>query len=176
MGARFNVGKYKIGKGVILGENVVLGDGVIIWNYVVIGRNTKIGNRVRIGSFCDIGKDVIIGNNSIIQAHVTISNGCKIGNSVFIGPNTSILNDKFPNSDFLTPSIVKDNAVIGGGVTILPNVVVGENSMVAAGSIVTKNVPSGMVVKGIPARVVMTREEYEVKRLEFIKSRKDNQS
>ncbi|MCX8154054.1 MAG: N-acetyltransferase [Candidatus Bathyarchaeota archaeon] len=162
----------KMGEGVIMGENVQFGKNVTIWNYVIIGDNTQIGDGTRIGSFCDIGKNVIIGRNCIIQAHVTISNECQIGNNVFIGPNTSLLNDKFPHSKCLTPPIIKDNAIIGGCVTILPNVTVHENAVVAAGSVVTKDVPPNIVVKGIPARPTMTRQGYETKRREFITARK----
>jgi len=157
----------KLGKGVVVGENVRFGKNVVIWNYVVVGDNTKIGDNTRIGSFCDIGKDVEIGDNCLIEAHVTISNGCVVGNGVFVGPNSSVFNDKFPPSRCLTPSIIEDNVVIGGCVTVLPNVTVGESSVVAAGSVVTKDVPSGIVVKGIPARAMMTREEYEAKRESF---------
>ncbi|MCW3994356.1 MAG: N-acetyltransferase [Candidatus Bathyarchaeota archaeon] len=164
--------KTKLGKGVIIGENVQFGEDVIVWNYVVIGDNTKIGDGTRIGSFCDIGKDVIIGKNCTIQAHVTISNECKLGNNIFIGPNSSLLNDKFPHSKCLTPSMIKDNVVIGGCVTILPNVTVGENSVIAAGSVVTKDIPPETVVKGIPAKSMMTRQEYETKRKAFITARK----
>ncbi|MEM3700275.1 MAG: DapH/DapD/GlmU-related protein [Candidatus Bathyarchaeia archaeon] len=160
------------GKGVIIGKNVQFGKNVVIWNYVVIGDNTKIGDETRIGSFCDIGKNVIIGKNCIIQAHVTISNECQLGHNVFIGPNSSLLNDKFPHSKCLTPSIIKDNVVIGGCVTILPNVTVHENSVIAAGSVVTKDVPPETVVKGIPAKPMMTRQEYETKRKTFIETRK----
>ena len=156
--------KPKRGKGVIIGKNVQFGKNVVVWNYVVIGDNAKIGDGTRIGSFCDIGKDVIIGKNCIIQAHVTISNECKLGDNIFIGPNSSLLNDKFPHSRCLTPSIIKDNVVIGGCVTILPNITVNENSVIAAGSVVTKNVPSEIVVKGIPAKRMMTREAYEKKK------------
>jgi len=162
----------KRGKGVIIGKNVQLGKNVIIWNYVVIGDNTKIGDGTQIGSFCDIGKDIIIGKNCIIQAQVTISNECKLGDNIFIGPNSSILNDKFPHSKYLTPSIIKDNVVIGGCVTILPNVTVDENSVVAAGSVVTKNVLPETVVKGIPAKPMTTRQEYETRRKAFIKAKK----
>ncbi|MEM3783866.1 MAG: DapH/DapD/GlmU-related protein [Candidatus Bathyarchaeia archaeon] len=162
----------RMGKGVIIGENVQFGKDVVIWNYVVIGDNTKIGKGTRIGSFCDIGKNVMIGRNCIIQAHVTISNECRIGDNVFIGPNSSLLNDKFPHSRCLTPSIIKDNVIIGGCVTILPNVTVHENSVVAAGSVVTKDVPPNNVVKGVPAKPMMTRQEYEAKRKEFIKEKK----
>ena len=164
--------KQKIGKGVAIGKNVQFGKDTVIWNYVVIGDNTKIGDKTRIGSFCDIGKNVVISKNCVIQAHVTISNECKLGDNVFIGPNSSLLNDKFPHSIYLTPSVVKDNVVIGGCVTILPNVIVSENSVIAAGSVVTKDVPPRTVVKGLPAKPMMTRQEYEKKRKVFIEAKK----
>lgn len=164
--------KPKIGKGVVVGKNVHLGQDIIIWNYVVIGDSTKIGDGTHIGSFCDIGKNVVIGRNCKIQAHVTISNACELGDNVFIGPNSSLLNDKFPHSRCLTPTVIGNNVVIGGCVTLLPNVTVNENSVIAAGSVVTKDVPPETVVKGIPAKLMMSKKEYETRRQEFIKSRK----
>jgi acetyltransferase-like isoleucine patch superfamily enzyme len=161
-----------MGKGVIVGEDVEFGGNVVVWNYVVICDGTKIGDGTVIGSFCDIGKNVVIGKNCNIQAHVTISNGCVIGNNVFIAPNTSLLNDRYPKSELLTPPIMKDNAIIGGGVTILPGVTVGKDSVVAGGSVVTKDVKSGTVVLGVPARVVMTLDEYEAKREAYVKARR----
>lgn len=160
--------KPKLGKGVILGENVHFGEDVVVWNYVVIGENTVIGDKTRIGSFCDIGKNVVIGKGCNIQAHVTISNGCKIGDNVFIGPNSTILNDKFPSSDWIAPAVICDNAVIGGLAVILPKVTIGKNSVVAAGSVVTKDVLPSTVVMGVPARKAMTREEYEKKKKAFV--------
>lgn len=162
--------KPNMGKGVIIGKNVQFGEKVTLWNYVVIGNNTKIGEGTRIGSFCDIGRDVIIGKNCNIQARVTISNGCKIGNNAFIAPNSCLLNDKFPISKCLTPPVVKNNAIIGGCAVILPKVTIGENSVVAAGSVVTKDVLNGTVVKGVPAKAVMTVEEYKAKRKAFMKA------
>lgn len=159
----------KIGKDVILGKGVHLGDNVVIWNYVVIGDNTKVGKDTRIGSFCDIGKNVVIGKRCVIQAHVTISNECCLGDNVFIGPNSSILNDKFPNSGFLTPSKIEADVIVGGCVTILPNVTIHQGAVIAAGSVVTKNVESNTVVKGIPAKPMMTRSEYEMKSRIFLK-------
>jgi acetyltransferase-like isoleucine patch superfamily enzyme len=161
----------KKGTGIVTGANVEIGVNVSIWNYVVIGDNTKIGDGTLIGSFCDIGKDVVLGKNCNIQAHVTISNGCKIGNCVFIAPNSSLLNDKYPKSTCMTPPIIKDNAAIGGGVTILPNVTVGENAVVGGGSVVAKDVPARTVVAGAPAKVVMSLEQYEAKREAFIKAK-----
>ena len=162
--------KYRLGKGVILGKNVKIGEAVVIWNYVIIGDNTVIGDKTRIGSFCDIGRDVEIGRYCNIQAHVTISNGCRIGSNVFIGPNASILNDRFPVSSRLTPPIIEDNVIVGGGAIILPNLTIGENAVVAAGSVVTKDVPAEAVVKGAPAKIFMNRNEYEAKKLKFVKS------
>jgi acetyltransferase-like isoleucine patch superfamily enzyme len=159
----------RLGKGVIAGEKVEFGEDVVIWNYVVIGDKTRIGDETCVGSFCDIGKDVVIGKNCNIQAHVTISNGCKIGNNVFIAPNSSLLNDRYPVSSKLTPPIVRYHVVIGGGTTILPGVTINEDSAVAAGSVVTKDVPKRVVVKGVPAEKVMTIEEYRAKRETFIK-------
>jgi UDP-2-acetamido-3-amino-2,3-dideoxy-glucuronate N-acetyltransferase len=162
----------KKGEGVIIGKNVQFGKDVVIWNYVIIGANTKIGDRTRIGSFCDIGKNVVIGKNCIIQAHVTISNECEISDNVFVGPNSSLLNDKFPHSKCLTPSVVKNDVIVGGCVTVLPNVTINENSVIAAGSVVTKDIPAGTVVKGVPAEAMMMRREYESKRRKFMAARK----
>lgn len=158
----------KRGVGIIQGVNVKIGAGCAIWNYVVIGDNTTIGDNTVIGSFVDIGKDVIIGKNCNIQAHVTISNGCVLGDNVFIAPNTSLLNDKYPKSPFMTPPVIKDGAAIGGGVTILPNVTIGEKAVVGGGSVVTKDVPANTVVAGCPAKKVMTLQEFEKKRKEFL--------
>ena len=162
----------KRGVGIVTGTNVEIGTRVAIWNYVVIGDGARIGAGTTIGSFCDIGKNVVIGKNCNIQAHVTISNGCVLGDDVFIAPNSSLLNDKYPKSDFMTPPVVKDGVAIGGGVTILPDVTIGEKAVIGGGSVVTKNVPPRTVSFGVPASVVMSLEEYEAKRNGFIEARR----
>jgi acetyltransferase-like isoleucine patch superfamily enzyme len=161
----------KRGVGIVEGKNLQIGADCAIWNYVVIGDNTKIGNNCIIGSFVDLGKEVTIGNKCNIQAHVTISNGCILGDNVFIAPNTSLLNDKYPKSPYMTPPVIKDGAAIGGGVTILPNVTIGEKAVVGGGSVVTKNVPPKTVVAGCPAKKVMTLKQFEAKREEFLAER-----
>ena len=163
--------KPKRGIGIATGTNIEIGEKVAIWNYVVIGDNTKIGDGTTLGSFVDIGKNVTLGKNCNLQAHVTISNGCILGDNVFIAPNSSLLNDKYPKSSFVTPPIIKDNATIGGGVIILPNVTVGEKAVVGGGSVVTKDVMPKTVVVGAPAKVVMNLEEYEAKRNAFVHAR-----
>jgi len=159
--------KPKMGAGVVVGKGVKFGQNVVVWNYVVIGDNTKVGEGTRIGSFCDIGKNVDMGKNCNVQTHVTISNGCRIGNGVFIAPNSTLLNDKFPVSDQLGSPIVEDNAIVGGCAVILPNVTIGRNAVVAAGSVVTKDVQAAVVVKGFPAKLMMTRKEYESRKKVF---------
>jgi acetyltransferase-like isoleucine patch superfamily enzyme len=153
----------KRGIGIVWGANVEIGEGCAIWNYVVIGENTKIGAGTNVGSFVDLGKNVRVGKNCNIQAHVTISNGCVLEDRVFIAPNSSLLNDKYPLSTQLTPPIVRSGAIIGGGVTVLPNVTIGENAVIGGGSVVTRNVQARTVVAGCPARVVMTLEEFRIK-------------
>jgi acetyltransferase-like isoleucine patch superfamily enzyme len=87
---------------------------------------------------------------------------------VFIGPNSTILNDRFPYSNHVTPPIICDNVIIGGGAVILPKIEIGKNSVIAAGSVVTKDVPPGIVTLGMPARKTMTRKEYETKKKAFV--------
>jgi acetyltransferase-like isoleucine patch superfamily enzyme len=164
--------KPKLGNSVIVGKNVQFGRDVVIWNFVVVGDNTRIGNRTRIASFCDIGKNVVIGDNCNIQTHVTISNGCKIGNNVFIGPNSTLLNDKFPRCDYIAPPMIKEGAIIGGGAVVLPKVTIGRNSVIGAGSVVTRTVSPEAVVMGVPARKVMTKKEYNTKKASFVDSKK----
>jgi acetyltransferase-like isoleucine patch superfamily enzyme len=90
-----------------------------------------------------------------------------LGDNVFIGPNATILNDKYPpsgNPDLWEPVTLEDGVVIGGGATVLPGLIVHENAVLAAGSILTKNLPSGEVWAGNPARFHSTRDEYEMRR------------
>ncbi|GBE56492.1 dTDP-3-amino-3,6-dideoxy-alpha-D-galactopyranose 3-N-acetyltransferase [archaeon BMS3Bbin16] len=125
--------------------------GLKIYQPSNIHPSAKIGDGTKIGAFVDIGRDVVLGKNCNIQAHVTISNECKLGDNVFIGPNTSLLNDKYPVSDVCSPVIVEDNAVIGGGCIILPNVRIGESANIGAGSVVVHDVSSNCLVYGNPA-------------------------
>ena len=152
-------------------ENLIMAkrENVTIYSPTYVHDTAEIGEGTKIGAFCDIGRNVKIGKNCNIQCHVTISNGCKIGNNVFIGPNTSLLNDKYPISKRLSPVIIEDNAVIGGGVIILPNVKIGKGAVVGAGSVVTRDVPPNTVVCGNPARKICEWEEYANK-----KSKKKN--
>jgi acetyltransferase-like isoleucine patch superfamily enzyme len=112
---------------------------------------TNIGEDTKIGAFSDIG-NCTIGKRCNIQTMVSIPRGTIIGDDVFIGPQVTICNDKYPPSKLVSPVIIKDHASIGGNVTILPGVTIGEYAIIGAGSVVTKNVPNSEVWYGNPAK------------------------
>ena len=110
-------------------------------------RAESIGEGTKIGAFCDIGSGVVIGRNCNIQCHVSIPNDVRIGNGVFIGPGVRIFNDRYMNG-LIQPPEIGDKCRIGGSTRILPGVKVGVNCFIWAGSMITKDVPDGMEVKG----------------------------
>ena len=139
-------------------------------NAATIGRGTKVWINVQIrenvviGEDCIVSKDVYIdhavriGDRCKIQNSVSVYNGVTIGDDVFVGPNVSFTNDKVPrafNADWkITPTFVETGSSIGANSTIVCGVTIGKFSMVAAGSVVTKNVAPYTLVLGNPARVV----------------------
>lgn len=146
-------------------KNVVIGEGVKIFNFVnayecIIGDNTKIG------SFVEIQKGVIVGKNCKISSHTFICEGVHVEDNVFIGHGVMFTNDLFPKStnedgslqtdkDWNTiETFVKKGASIGSNATILAGVTIGENSLVGAGAVVTKDVPSNTIVVGNPAKLL----------------------
>jgi UDP-2-acetamido-3-amino-2,3-dideoxy-glucuronate N-acetyltransferase len=118
-----------------------------------VNRAKSIGEGTKIGAFCDLGSDVIIGKNCNIQSHVILSNGTIVGDNVFIAPNVTILNDKYMDGR-VTPVTIGNEVKIGGSCVLLPNVKIGNNAFVGAGSVVTKDVPPGKAVVGNPARII----------------------
>ena len=146
-------------------ENSTVGDGTKIWNFVNI-YGSEIGENCTIGSHVEIGKSKI-GNNCKIEAFCFIPPGTTIGNNVFLGPRVAIANDKYPNADpfwNLGGVTIEDNVSIGMGAIILPGVTIGKGSFVAAGALVTRNVPPNGFAMGAPAhvvsRAVFERTEY----------------
>ena len=155
---------------------IVIGAGSIIRSHAVIyagntiGRHFQTGNKVNIRESNRIGDNVSIGTLSVIEHHVEIADGVRIHTQVFIpefsvleegcwiGPNVVFTNAKYPLSpgvkDRLAGPIVRRGAKIGANSTLLPGVVIGENALVGAGSVVVHDVPAGAVVVGNPARVI----------------------
>jgi acetyltransferase-like isoleucine patch superfamily enzyme len=135
-----------------------IGAGSMIWNW------TKVRERARIGTKCNVGQCVYIdfetsiGDRCKIQNGVSVYHGVTIGDDVFVGPNATFTNDLRPrahSTDWqVTPTTVESGASIGANATIVCGVTLGRHCMVAAGSVVTADVPPHALVMGCPARVV----------------------
>lgn len=129
-----------------------------IWQYAVILENAEIGSNCNINCHTFIENDAIIGNNVTIKSGVFLWDGITIEDNVFVGPNVTFTNDKFPRSkqypnEFLK-TVIRKNATIGAGAIILGGINIGEYSLIAAGAIVTNDIPARALVVGNPARIV----------------------
>lgn len=138
-------------------ENADIGENTVIRDYVNIF-GCKIGKNCKIAAFVEIQKGVTVGNNCAIEAFVFIPSGVTIEDEVFIGPHVCFTNDKRPRAVNpgwkTTPTVVKKGASIGAGSVILCGITIGEKAMIAAGSVVTKDVPPKTLVAGNPAKPV----------------------
>lgn len=127
-----------------------------IWQFCIVLSNAKIGENCNINCHVLIENDVIIGNDVTIKPGVQIWDGITIEDNVFIGPNVTFTNDLFPKSKntafMLEKTIVKKGASIGANATILAGLIIGENSLIGAGSVVTKSVPANEIWAGNPAK------------------------
>lgn len=138
----------------MVSQHAKIGKGTKIWHEELsnIG-SCEIGENCKLHSHIWIGDNVKIGNNVRIQAFSFIPPGIIIEDDVFIGPRVTFTNDKYPPSETWLATIVKRGASLGASSTILPGITIGENSKIGAGSVVTKDVPSNVVVCGVPAKV-----------------------
>jgi len=138
-------------------EDSEIGKNTVIRDYCNIFR-CKIGDNCKIGAFVEIQKDVTIGDRCAIEPYVFIPTGVTIEDEVFIGPHVCFINDKKPRavnpSWKVIPTTVKKGASIGANSTILCGITIGEKAMIAAGSVVTKDVPPNTLVSGNPAKIV----------------------
>jgi acetyltransferase-like isoleucine patch superfamily enzyme len=153
-----------------VGEGAVIRSHTIIYAGNVIGRNFQTGNKVNIRESNRIGDNVSVGTLSVVEHHVEIGNNVRIHTQAFIpefsiledgcwiGPNVVLTNAKYPLSpgvkDQLAGPVIKKGAKVGANATLLPGVVIGENALVGAGSVVVHDVPAGAVVAGNPAKVI----------------------
>ena len=151
----------------VIYEDVELGDGVETGHGVLIREGSRIGDGSRIGSFSQLDGCVEIGSGVSIQSNVYLPHLTRIGDRVFIGPGVIVTNDPYPVSGRLTGVRVRDEAVIGAGAILRAGVEVGRRSVIGAGAVVTKDVPEDSVVVGSPARVRMTRSEYEERKRRY---------
>ncbi len=142
-----------------LGKNVKLAKFINLYG-CTIGDNTKIG------TFVEIQKNAVVGKNCKISSHTFICEGITIEDNVFIGHNVTFINDKYPRATTqngklqteadwtVETTVVKKGVSIGSGCTILANVSIGENAILGAGSVITKDVPPNTIVAGNPAKIL----------------------
>lgn len=126
-----------------------------VWQFVVILPEAQIGENCNICSHCLIENQVKIGNNVTIKSGVFLWDGIEIEDNVQIGPNATFTNDKYPRAKqpfVIQHTTIKKNASIGAGAVILGGITIGENSLIAAGSVVTKDVPANELWVGNPAK------------------------
>ena len=155
-----NLPGAKIGKecfirsGTVIYSNAKIGDKFKTGHNVLIRENTLIGDNVLVGTNAIIENDCKIGSNVSIQSNAYIPTNTVIGDNVFVGPNACLTNDKYPvriKNDLVGPMISK-GVTIGANSIILPGIKVGEGAMIAAGSVVTKDVSPWKLSIGSPAR------------------------
>ena len=142
-----------------LGQNVKLSKFINLYG-------CEIGDESKIGAFVEVQKNASVGKRCKISSHTFICEGVTIEDNVFIGHGVMFINDSYPRATAadgnlqteadwkVERTVVKKGASIGSGATILSNISIGENAIVGAGSVVTKDVPASSIVVGNPARVL----------------------
>ena len=153
-----------------ISDKAKIGKNVQIWHYSYVGDSTEIGDNVKIGSLVHIDYDVKIGKNTKIEGQAYIPPLSRIGKNVFIGPGVVLTNDPYPMCDKMIGVTIEDNAIINARVVINAGVTVGKNSVIAMGSVVTRDVPDNSVVIGSPATIRYSREEYDKKQRKWKES------
>jgi acetyltransferase-like isoleucine patch superfamily enzyme len=148
-----------IAASVKLGENVKLSKFINLYG-------CEIGDETKIGAFVEIQKNASVGKRCKISSHTFVCEGVTIEDNVFVGHNVAFINDSYPRATTeegglqteadwkVGRTVVKKGASIGSGCTILANITIGENALVGAGSVVTKDVPPNSIVAGNPARIL----------------------
>lgn len=135
-----------------------------VWHYAAILQDVQIGEGCNIGSHCEIGRGSIIGARTRIGSGTFLPPNTVIGEDTFIGPRVAMSDDRFPLVNTpgtpynAQPPVIGNRVSIGLGAVILPNVRIGDGAVIAAGSIVTKDVPAGCLVRGEPARIRLPDE------------------
>jgi len=150
---------------VSIAPDVKLGKDVRLSKFINL-YGCEVGDGTKIGAFVEIQKNASVGKNCKVSSHTFVCEGVKIEDNVFIGHSVTFINDSYPRSTTadgalqteadwkVEPTLVKKGASIGSGSTILSKVTIGENAIVGAGSVVTKDVPAGAIVAGNPAKVL----------------------
>ena len=146
-------------------EGVEIGEGTKVWHFCHIQKGAVIGQNCSLGQNVNIGNNVRIGNGVRIQNNVSVYEGVELEDNVFCGPSCVFTNDLTPRAIYpkghenYKKTLVKQGASIGANATIVCGNTLGKYSMVAAGSVVTHDVPDYALVEGVPAKVVGVMDE-----------------
>jgi acetyltransferase-like isoleucine patch superfamily enzyme len=155
---------------VCIAPDVTLGQNVKLAKFINL-YGCEVGDNTKIGAFVEIQKNAKIGRNCKISSHTFVCEGVTIEDNVFIGHGVMFINDMYPRATApdgglqtekdwnVEPTLIQRGASIGSGATILARVIVGENAIVGAGSVVTRSVPANSIVAGNPARVLRKIEK-----------------
>ena len=154
--------KYFVHESSYVDDNVSIGDGTKIWHFCHIQSGAKIGKNCSLGQNVNISNNVIIGNDVKIQNNVSVYEGVEIEDGVFCGPSCVFTNDLTPRARYpkghenYKHTLIKEGASIGANATIICGNTVGRYAMIAAGAVVTKDIPDYALAVGVPAQVVGT--------------------
>lgn len=154
------MGAYFVHESSYIDDDVLIGDGTKIWHFCHIQGGARIGANCSLGQNVNISNNVVIGDECKIQNNVSVYEGVTIENGVFLGPSCVFTNDLTPRARYpkgrenYKSTLIKEGASIGANATIVCGNTVGKYAMVAAGAVVTKDVPDYTLVAGIPARVI----------------------
>lgn len=150
---------YKLHATACVEEDAEIGDGTKIWHHAVVRSGAIIGKNCVLGQNTYVAPGAIIGNGVRLQNNVSIFGGVTLEDNVFCGPNATFTNVLFPRCEYpkqpnqYEKTLIKHGASLGAGSIIIAGITVGSYAMVAAGAVVTKDVPNHALVMGVPARL-----------------------
>lgn len=157
----------------VIAPDVKLGKNVKIFSFANL-YGCEIGDNTKIGTFVEIQKKAVVGRNCKISSHTFICEGVHIEDNVFVGHNVTFINDLYPRATTpegkmqteedweVIPTFIRKGASIGSSATILAGVTIGENAIIGAGTVVTKDIPPSTIVAGNPAKFLKKIDDNKI--------------